>query len=244
MLRQIHIYVKHTRKFDEYKKRYTTHLKYSIPLTKLSTVIFKNCRFPASSEVGGGIYETCPSLITLGAHATFQVSIRQKKRRQTKRFTFFSGPSGETCSAAPRPTRTRRRKQSTGLFSSARHRRAPSFSSLDCTKIKRTEQKLCPFYWSEWRDLNSRPLDPQSSALPTAPHPDMLFFANCMGDYNIPFLQNQEENIKKQKNYQNLLLQGGKMPAVMPFCAAAIGVLNRPRIPTKAWSDLQMLKMS
>ena len=29
------------------------------------------------------------------------------------------------------------------------------------------------FYWSEWRDLNSRPLDPQSSALPTALHPDM-----------------------------------------------------------------------
>ena len=29
--------------------------------------------------------------------------------------------------------------------------------------------------WSEWRDLNSRPLDPQSSALPTAPHPDILF---------------------------------------------------------------------
>ena len=27
--------------------------------------------------------------------------------------------------------------------------------------------------WSEWRDLNSRPLDPQSSALPTAPHPDI-----------------------------------------------------------------------
>ena len=27
-------------------------------------------------------------------------------------------------------------------------------------------------FWSEWRDLNSRPLDPQSSALPTAPHPD------------------------------------------------------------------------
>ena len=25
--------------------------------------------------------------------------------------------------------------------------------------------------WSEWRDLNSRPLDPQSSALPTALHP-------------------------------------------------------------------------
>ena len=30
------------------------------------------------------------------------------------------------------------------------------------------------FYWSEWRDLNSRPLDPQSSALPTALHPDFF----------------------------------------------------------------------
>ena len=30
-----------------------------------------------------------------------------------------------------------------------------------------------PYFWSEWRDLNSRPLDPQSSALPTAPHPDI-----------------------------------------------------------------------
>ncbi len=31
-----------------------------------------------------------------------------------------------------------------------------------------------PYFWSEWRDLNSRPLDPQSSALPTAPHPDAI----------------------------------------------------------------------
>ena len=31
------------------------------------------------------------------------------------------------------------------------------------------------FPWSEWRDLNSRPLDPQSSALPTAPHPDDVY---------------------------------------------------------------------
>ena len=28
--------------------------------------------------------------------------------------------------------------------------------------------------WSEWRDLNPRPLDPQSSALPTALHPDII----------------------------------------------------------------------
>ena len=30
--------------------------------------------------------------------------------------------------------------------------------------------------WSEWRDLNSRPLDPQSSALPAAPHPDNVVY--------------------------------------------------------------------
>ena len=32
------------------------------------------------------------------------------------------------------------------------------------------------FRWSEWRDLNSRPLDPQSSALPAAPHPDNVVY--------------------------------------------------------------------
>ena len=31
---------------------------------------------------------------------------------------------------------------------------------------------LTAVIWSEWRDLNSRPLDPQSSALPAALHPD------------------------------------------------------------------------
>ena len=30
------------------------------------------------------------------------------------------------------------------------------------------------FSWSEWLDLNQRPLPPQGSALPTAPHPDKL----------------------------------------------------------------------
>ena len=39
-------------------------------------------------------------------------------------------------------------------------------------KRVRTRITFEPF-WSEWRDLNSRPLDPQSSALPTAPHPEM-----------------------------------------------------------------------
>ncbi len=35
-------------------------------------------------------------------------------------------------------------------------------------------QEFQGFIWSEWRDLNSRPLDPQSSALPTAPHPERI----------------------------------------------------------------------
>ena len=37
------------------------------------------------------------------------------------------------------------------------------------------------FCWSEWRDLNSRPLDPQSSALPTALHPVFQFAVPCRG---------------------------------------------------------------
>ena len=36
--------------------------------------------------------------------------------------------------------------------------------------------KTIVLIWSEWRDLNSRPLDPQSSALPTAPHPVTTLF--------------------------------------------------------------------
>ena len=48
-------------------------------------------------------------------------------------------------------------------------------SSLKCRKKYRILTKMVKnryFSWSEWRDLNSRPLDPQSSALPTALHPD------------------------------------------------------------------------
>ena len=41
--------------------------------------------------------------------------------------------------------------------------------NLDTHRIK-----ITVLIWSEWRDLNSRPLDPQSSALPTAPHPDAI----------------------------------------------------------------------
>ena len=43
------------------------------------------------------------------------------------------------------------------------------------SKKNRSIQFGC-FDWSEWRDLNSRPLDPQSSALPAAPHPDNVVY--------------------------------------------------------------------
>ena len=33
-------------------------------------------------------------------------------------------------------------------------------------------------FWSEWGDLNSRPLGPEPSALPSALHPEMLDYYN------------------------------------------------------------------
>ena len=50
------------------------------------------------------------------------------------------------------------------------------------------------FYWSEWRDLNSRPLDPQSSALPTALHPDIYLLLSLTGQLvyiSMDFKKNQ-----------------------------------------------------
>ena len=40
-------------------------------------------------------------------------------------------------------------------------------------------------FWSEWRDLNSRPLDPQSSALPTALHPDIYLLLSLVVSFYI-----------------------------------------------------------
>ena len=39
------------------------------------------------------------------------------------------------------------------------------------------------FIWSEWQDLNLRPLPPQGSALPTAPHPDICAFFESLKYY-------------------------------------------------------------
>ena len=43
--------------------------------------------------------------------------------------------------------------------------------NVEMWKTKRRLLRIS-FFWSEWQDLNLRPLPPQGSALPTAPHPD------------------------------------------------------------------------
>ncbi len=71
-------------------------------------------------------------------------------------------------------------------------------------------QAVLLFAWSEWRDLNSRPLDPQSSALPTAPHPDMrlrtiLYHSarkKASGNFNIfHFFSKRGENRRAGGNF-------------------------------------------
>ena len=63
------------------------------------------------------------------------------------------------------------------------------------------------FNWSEWRDLNSRPLDPQSSALPTALHPDiflMLSRGSQLVYISMPIKKMQalfQKNLKKFLNW-------------------------------------------
>ena len=56
------------------------------------------------------------------------------------------------------------------------------------------------FIWSEWRDLNSRPLDPQSSALPTAPHPVICFLQRILSYHRCP--QKARLFIKKSAFYR------------------------------------------
>ena len=55
-----------------------------------------------------------------------------------------------------------------------------SFKSLKTLKSKSSsihKKKVWIFiFWSEWRDLNPRPLGPEPSALPTALHPEILNF--------------------------------------------------------------------
>ena len=55
-------------------------------------------------------------------------------------------------------------------------RRKPAFHNK-----KRTDLSISPF-WSEWRDSNSRPLEPHSSALPKLRYTRICLSASCAGD--------------------------------------------------------------
>ena len=46
------------------------------------------------------------------------------------------------------------------------------FQEILRDKQRKIGNLTTPDFWSEWQDLNLRPLPPQGSALPAAPHPD------------------------------------------------------------------------
>ena len=71
--------------------------------------------------------------------------------------------------------------------------------------------------WSEWRDLNSRPLDPQSSALPTAPHPDIQFCGVLFDPANAIITQNIKKSSIILKKLQKLFISKSKAYAVTPY---------------------------
>ena len=98
---------------------------------------------------------------------------RRKEPEQT--LCLFSWSEWRDLPFAFGSARTRRRKRShrTVFF-----RTTSLCSLLFKSRLYQEKKRVAPcgttlFFWSEWRDLNSRPLDPQSSALPTAPHPDI-----------------------------------------------------------------------
>ena len=98
--------------------------------------------------------------------------------------------------------------------------------------LKKEHRKSNALFWSEWRDLNSRPLDPQSSALPTAPHPvvpklNLLsayrLFANRRG----ASFRNIVAVLRLERSFCSLFLHLGAMPS----SATGGGISSRPAAP-------------
>lgn len=54
------------------------------------------------------------------------------------------------------------------------------------------------FLWSEWGDLNSRLLEPKSSALPTGLHPDIQFYMVANADFTQEDNRCQEKTVEKR----------------------------------------------
>ena len=96
--------------------------------------------------------------------------ISLKKPRLSTRF--FLVRVARLARALRAPARTRANQSSPGALVSADA--VALFKSRSLLETKKSTARVLFFVWSEWRDLNSRPLDPQSSALPTAPHPDVF----------------------------------------------------------------------
>ena len=62
----------------------------------------------------------------------------------------------------------------------------------------RLSMRSKPQKWSEWGDLNSRLLEPKSSALPTGLHPDIQFYMVANVDFTRKENQCQEKTIEKR----------------------------------------------
>ena len=107
-------------------------------------------------------------------------------------------------------------------------------------KIRRFHQKSADF-WSEWRDLNPRPLGPEPSALPTALHPDMSasksfpcprdsvvyyteFFGRCQVWKWVSHLNlNLPGNRGTRKSCPPALLFLSESPVTLSFCLSGPG---------------------
>ena len=78
--------------------------------------------------------------------------------------------------------------------------------------------KTIELIWSEWRDLNSRPLDPQSSALPAAPHPvvpkfSLLPACRLFADRRGAPFRNIVAVLRLERSFRSLFLHLGAMPS-------------------------------
>ena len=87
-------------------------------------------------------------------------------------------------------------------------------------------------FWSEWRDLNSRPLDPQSSALPTAPHPEInRVYYNTSKD-------KMQENIKFcifNLEQQSVYLRIRQVPAIIADTFRRLSAVRNPHPVKYRW---------
>ena len=119
------------------------------------------------------------------------------------------------------------------LIPCSRHYLTPLlFAFLKKYNIKKANHnsiKIAVSLWSEWRDLNSRPLDPQSSALPTAPHPDIKSCTCSLPD--VGYYNTENQNVKIFfKIFGDFYLKGRRrFGKSTPSVKSACGTPHPPR---------------